>query len=184
MDSCDKFTVFQNFVTCDHIYRTYSLTTLKHGPQDYYGFLSAPSRPPSNLTGQATSSSSLTLAWKPVDDLHINGVLRGYDIVYWITLFPDTTRENVTIPVTSGRTKRAISDSSSPSFELSGLKKYTEYTIQVMALTVDYGIPSHEINLTTGQDGTYGITVFSRYVDCSTFVILDFIKKLLSGVIS
>ena len=147
-------------------------------------FLSAPSRPPSNLTGQAPSSSSLTLAWKPVDIQHINGILRAYAVNYWITLFPDTTRENVTIPVTSGRTKRALSDSSSPSFELSGLKKYTEYTIQVIAFTVDYGVPSHEVNLTTGQDGMYGITILSRYVDCSTLVILDFIKNWLLDVIS
>ena len=124
-------------------------------------FLSAPSRPPSNVTGQTPSSSSLTLEWKPVDAQHINGILRAYVIVYWITLFPDTTRENVTIPVTSGRTKRALSDSSSPSFELSGLKKYTEYTIQVIPFTVDYGVPSHEINLTTGEDGMYGITILT-----------------------
>ena len=147
-------------------------------------FLSAPSRPPSNLTGQAPSSSSLTLAWKPVDVQHINGILRAYVVNYWITLFPDTTRENVTIPVTSGRTKRALSDSSSPSFELSGLKKYTEYTIQVIAFTVDYGVPGLEVNLTTGQDGMYGIIILSRYVDCSTLVILDFIKNWLLGVIS
>ena len=55
--------------------------------------------------------------------------------------------------MSSGRSRRAISDPFSPSFELSGLKKYTEYTVQVLAYTVDYGVPSHEINMTTAQDG-------------------------------
>lgn len=119
-------------------------------------FLSAPSRPPSNLTGAVPSSSALTLSWKPVDRQYINGILRAYVIVYIVTQSPEDTRQNISIPVpVPGRRRRAISDPSSPSFQLSGLKKYTGYTIQVLAYTVDYGVPSHEINLTTAQDGNY-----------------------------
>ena len=125
-------------------------------------FRSAPSRPPSNVTGEASSSSSLILTWKPVDKLHINGVLRYYIIVYFVTHSPGLTRQNISIPVTSGRRRRAISDPSAPSFELSGLKKYTGYTIQVLAYTVDYGVPSHEVNMTTAQDGNYTTFILSR----------------------
>ena len=99
------------------------------------------------------SSTSLTLDWKPVDPLHINGVLRAYVITYFVTNSPYVTRQNISIPVTSSRKRRDISNPSSQSFELSGLKKYTTYTIQVMAYTVDYGVPSDEMNLTTAQDG-------------------------------
>ena len=120
-----------------------------------HSFFLAPSHPPSNLTGQAPSSTKLTLDWKPVDELHINGVLRAYVIVYFITHSLYVTRHNISIPVTSARKRRAISDLSSPSYELSGLKKYTTYTIQVMAYTVDYGVPSHEVNITTAQDGNF-----------------------------
>ena len=120
-------------------------------PTKLYLFL-APSRPPSNFTGQAPSSTELTLEWKPVDELHINGKLRAYVIIFFITHSP-VTRHNITIPVTTARKRRAITDPSSPTYELSGLKKYTTYTVQVMAYTVDYGVPSLEINITTAQDG-------------------------------
>ena len=115
--------------------------------------LLAPSRPPSNVSSEAPSPSSLRLSWKPVDKQHLNGILRAYVITYFETKSPDDSRQNITIPVTSGRKRRAISDPSSPSFELDGLKAFTDYTVQVMAYTVDYGVPSLQLNVTTAQDG-------------------------------
>ena len=115
--------------------------------------LLAPSRPPSNVSSEAPSPSSLRLSWKPVDKQHLNGILRAYVITYFETKSLDDSRKNVTIPVTSGRKRRAISDPSSPSFELDGLKAFTDYTVQVMAYTVDYGVPSLQLNVTTAQDG-------------------------------
>ena len=126
---------------------------------------SAPSRPPSNFTGQAPSSTKLTLEWKPVDELHINGVLRAYVIVYFITHSLHVTRHNITIPVTTARKRRAITNPSSPSYELRGLKKYTTYTVQVMAYTVDYGVPSLEVNITTAQDGNLLSKYYPSYYD-------------------
>lgn len=129
--------------------------TNSYSVPSFFLFLSfsAPSSPPSNFTGQAPSSTKLTLEWNPVDELHINGVLRAYVIVYFIRLSSPVTRHNITIPVTTARKRRALTDPSSPSYELRGLKKYTTYTVQVMAYTVDYGVPSLEINITTAQDG-------------------------------
>ena len=115
--------------------------------------LLAPSRPPSNVSSEAPSPSSLRLSWKPVDKQHLNGILRAYVITYFETKSPDDSRQNITIPVTSGRKRRAISNPSSPSFELDGLKAFTDYTVQVMAYTVDYGVPSLQLNVTTAQDG-------------------------------
>ncbi|XP_074627543.1 uncharacterized protein LOC141885641 [Acropora palmata] len=112
----------------------------------------APSRPPSNVSSEAPSPSSLRLSWKPVDKQHLNGILRAYVITYFETKSPDDSRQNITIPVTSGRKRRAISNPSSPSFELDGLKAFTDYTVQVMAYTVDYGVPSLQLNVTTAQD--------------------------------
>ena len=115
--------------------------------------LPAPSRPPSNVASEAPSPSSLRLSWKPVDKQHLNGILRAYVITYFETKSPDDTRNNITISVTNGRKRRAIADPSSPSFELDGLKVFTDYTVQVMAYTVDYGVPSQQMNFTTAQDG-------------------------------
>ena len=115
--------------------------------------LLAPSHPPSNVSSEAPSPSSLRLSWKPVDKQHLNGILRAYVITYFETKSPDDSRQNITIPVTSGRKRRPISDPSSPSFELDGLKAFTDYTVQVMAYTVDYGVPSLQLNVTTAQDG-------------------------------
>lgn len=123
----------------------------------------APSRPPTNLTGDAPSSSSVRLSWKPVDEQHINGILRAYVIIYFVTQSPEDTVQNISIPVTGGRRRRAISNPSSPSLELNGLKKFTGYTIQVLAYTVDYGVPSHEVNVTTGQDGNYAVPTVLTY---------------------
>ena len=50
------------------------------------------------------------------------------------------------------RRKRAI-PVDAPSFELKSLKKYTTYTIQVAAFTVDVGVRSPEMNVTTAEDG-------------------------------
>ena len=115
--------------------------------------LLAPSRPPSSVASEAPSPSSLRLSWKPVDKQHLNGILRAYVITYFETKSPDDTRNNITISLTNGRKRRAIADPSSPSFELDGLKAFTDYTVQVMAYTVDYGVPSQQINVTTAQDG-------------------------------
>ncbi|EDO43025.1 predicted protein, partial [Nematostella vectensis] len=42
-----------------------------------------PSRPPTNLKAQNTSSTSLAVAWQPLSDsFFIHGVLRGYQVSY------------------------------------------------------------------------------------------------------
>ncbi|XP_028409022.1 protein sidekick-2-like [Dendronephthya gigantea] len=98
-----------------------------------------PSEHPTGIKVVNTSSTSLRLSWKVIPPEHINGILRGYGIFYraehvhvWnnLTVQPDIH-----------------------SLELSGLKKYQKYYIQVAGLTVKgIGKPCKQIPVMTDQD--------------------------------
>ncbi|XP_048577863.1 uncharacterized protein LOC5514077 isoform X2 [Nematostella vectensis] len=112
---------------------------------------SAPSKPPRNITGQNASSTSLVINWATVDELFVNGRVRAYTVIYWESAKPETTK-NITVWLqTSQRRRRAITSDGS-SIQIDGLKKYTQYSVQVLAVTVDSGVPSLAFNITTGED--------------------------------
>jgi len=103
------------------------------------GFI-APSRPPNNVIAHSNGTSVIYVAWEPVDQKFIHGVLRGYKVRYkehaqmnpadWIvkTISHNTLRTNVT-----------------------GLKPGTEYELQVSAFTIKDGALSESIMATTQQ---------------------------------
>lgn len=115
-------------------------------------YFTAPDQAPRNVTASNTSSTSLLITWRPVDNFHINGILQGYRVLYFETESLNPDIKNITIYIPS-RKKRAAEDEPL-TLPLTELKKFTLYTIRVLAFTILDGVFA-EMNLTTAQDGKY-----------------------------
>ena len=101
----------------------------------------APSRPPNNVTAQSNGTSVIYVAWEPIDQMFLHGILRGYKVRYkehakmysadWFTktISHNTLRTNVT-----------------------GLKAGRKYELQVSAFTIKDGVWSKRIKATTQQN--------------------------------
>ncbi|XP_069038519.1 cell adhesion molecule DSCAML1 isoform X1 [Lepisosteus oculatus] len=100
-----------------------------------------PSQPPENVRVMSITSDVAVLSWSEPPRITLNGVLKGYRIIYW-SIFPDgewgemqnitTTRERV---------------------ELKGLEKFTNYSVQVLAYTqAGDGVRSRMLNVQTKED--------------------------------
>ena len=101
---------------------------------------SVPSLPPQDVFGFNTSSQSIMVTFSPVPQKHRRGIVRKYKLQYsslgeqqfnGIKVF---TR-NVT------------------SVEVTGLLKFTNYSITVAAFTVEYSNFSTPITVSTAEDG-------------------------------
>ncbi|XP_048583941.1 uncharacterized protein LOC5510390 isoform X2 [Nematostella vectensis] len=113
----------------------------------------APSKPPEEVKVKNTSSTGLAVTCISPDKEHLNGILRAYVLLLWETLDRANTERNFTIRVpASQRKRRAVDESGSATFEINGLKKYTEYSVQVLAVTVKEGVPTIAFNITTDED--------------------------------
>ena len=97
----------------------------------------APSSPPRDISGINSSSSSILVSWKPPEDNDQNGIINGYNISYFML-------PNGTINYT---------DTSSLSFNITGLMIYTEYSISVAAYTSIGTGPSISIVVRTDSSG-------------------------------
>ncbi|XP_063060815.1 cell adhesion molecule DSCAML1 [Engraulis encrasicolus] len=100
-----------------------------------------PSQPPQNVRAITVTSDEAVITWAEPPRLTLNGVLKGYRVVYW-SLYPDgewgemqnitTTREQV---------------------DLKGLEKFTNYSIQVLAYTqAGDGVRSNVLYIQTRED--------------------------------
>ena len=83
---------------------------------------SVPSAAPQNVRGQNTSSTSILVAWDEVPVNEQRGNIRYYTVIYMETQGGAEMSKRV--------------DSSTLSVELTGLKRYAKYSIQVSAATV------------------------------------------------
>lgn len=101
-----------------------------------------PKYPPSNLTGHNASSTELYLSWNAVPEENTYKELRGY-VVY------------VTETDTSLFVKNITTDASTLEVYIDDLRKFKTYTIYIRALTVDVGVQSITLNMTTAEDGKY-----------------------------
>ena len=81
-------------------------------------------------------STSVTISWQPPHDR--NGVIRSYEVSYT----PHDESECL---------HNVVGDTTST--ELTFLKPLTKYTIRVRAKTVDFGVYSTTITVTTHEDG-------------------------------
>eukprot|EP00794_Sanderia_malayensis_P017493 gene17493-19243_t len=102
-----------------------------------------PSTPPANVTGQATSSTTIFINWKPVQSMPtccVHGILTGYRIWYG-KKYPsagDTVSEVVIPPNQLYAT-------------IHSLDSFTPYSIEVAAETIKGHGPKHRIKVWTNE---------------------------------
>ena len=117
-----------------------------------------PSRPPKDIKLQNSSSTSISVQWKPIPKDHVNGILLGIKLFY-----RSATRDNSI--VFSSRTRRAAEEEWSEytnitlppnalSYEMTGLKKFTNYSVVILGYTAKGdGNVSHKFVVSTDEDG-------------------------------
>ena len=103
-----------------------------------YLLISVPSRAPVNLHGHNSSSTSLFVAWEPLPQDHVNGILLGYKVRYRKHGYNHTSEKNTS-------TNRFIT--------LETLEKFTAYDVEVLAFTCVGDGPKANVTIFTDQDG-------------------------------
>ena len=84
-------------------------------------FLVGPSAPPANVGGHNTSSTSIFVHWDHVPAAHQNGAILYYTVTF--RALPSGFRQTVIVSAQANQTT------------LTGLNKYTNYSISVFAST-------------------------------------------------
>ena len=90
------------------------------------------------MTGQNTSSTIISVSWKPIQSELQNGVITGYNITY------QSQTENDNGFVEAGPNDRRAN--------LTGLKEFVKYNISVVAFTVKGDGPPSVIIVRTDED--------------------------------
>ncbi|XP_076767050.1 Down syndrome cell adhesion molecule 2 isoform X2 [Xylocopa sonorina] len=84
-----------------------------------------PSAPPEDVRCAALASQSLQVSWQPPPNTHSNGIIQGYKLHYE-PILADMWRSVDEMEIRKTNTLTTV---------LTGLRKYTNYTIQVQAFT-------------------------------------------------
>ena len=102
---------------------------------------SVPGEPPRNVRGQSNSSTSILVEWdRPREEL-LYGILRGFRIRYGVAMDMNITTTTELIP------------EQQLSYIIENLEEFTNYSIEVTAVTVGEGPYSTPIIVITDQDG-------------------------------
>ncbi|XP_066599034.1 cell adhesion molecule Dscam2 isoform X3 [Prorops nasuta] len=102
-----------------------------------------PSMPPEDVRCAALTSQSLQVSWQPPANTHSNGIIQGYKLNY----------EPILADVWRSVDEMEIRKTSALTTVLTGLRKYTNYTIQVLAFTrVGDGVPTTVTYCQTEED--------------------------------
>ncbi|XP_043277030.1 Down syndrome cell adhesion molecule-like protein Dscam2 isoform X3 [Venturia canescens] len=102
-----------------------------------------PSRPPEDVRCAALTSQSLQVSWQPPPSAYTNGIIQGYKLNY----------EPVLTDVWRGIDEMEVRKTSVLTIVLSGLRRYTNYSIQVVAYTrVGDGVPTRTTFCHTDED--------------------------------
>lgn len=103
-----------------------------------------PGMPPEDVRCAALTSQSLQISWQPPPAHHTNGLLQGYKLVFEPVLDDFTgTNEDIETRKTTAQTT-----------VLTGLRKYTNYSVQVLAHTrMGDGVLSAASYCQTEEDG-------------------------------
>ena len=100
--------------------------------------MSEPDGAPQNVRGHNTSSTSISVSWEEVQSDLQNGIITGYNITY------ESQTENDKGVLLTGPNDRQAN--------LTGLKKFVNYNISVIAFTVKGDGPPTVIVVRTDQD--------------------------------
>ncbi|XP_076388385.1 Down syndrome cell adhesion molecule 2 isoform X5 [Megachile rotundata] len=102
-----------------------------------------PSMPPEDVRCAALTSQSLQVSWQPPPNTHSNGIIQGYKLHY----------EPILADIWRSVDEMEVRKTSALTTVLTGLRKYTNYTIQVLAFTrVGDGVPTTVTYCQTEED--------------------------------
>ena len=105
-----------------------------------------PNAPPSNVKGHNTSSTSIFVQWSNVPTADQNGAILSYTVTY--KALPD------------GSPQTKVVSAPTTQVALTGLNKYTNYSITVFASTVKgNGNASEPVIVTTDEDSTFSFAL-------------------------
>lgn len=111
---------------------------------DLIYWIVVPSMPPENVRCAPLTSQSLQLSWQPPPNNHMNGLLQGYKANFE---FMSDQIGSMNDDIDSRKTTDLT-------IVLSGLKKFTNYSVQVLAFTrVGDGAVSKALYCQTEEDG-------------------------------
>ncbi len=144
-----------------------------------FHFFQAPTAAPQNFTVRNTSSSSLELNWDPPPPEYTNGIIRHYLVQYrrvhcdYYSAINDTVG-NTTV---AENTWNIITvDESLRSVNLTNLKYWSCYDVQIAAVTVSEGVFARINNTRTSEHGKLIFSVlFSIFQYC--LVLFRIISK-------
>lgn len=108
--------------------------------------------PPANVTAFNTSSTSIRVNWNQVPLGHRNGIIRRYNIRYWKTHVADKVY-NLSVSSSEARMNTSENLQELFSIEITGLRKFKMYTVEVSAYTIEEGDYSRPVNISTDEDG-------------------------------
>lgn len=102
---------------------------------------SVPSSPPQDIRCTPLSSQSLQVSWDAPPDSSLNGILKGYKVIW----------ENMNALTESPKTETKIT--TALTVVIHSLEKYTNYSVQVLASTrAGDGIASSPLHCVTEED--------------------------------
>ncbi|XP_024945332.1 Down syndrome cell adhesion molecule-like protein Dscam2 isoform X13 [Cephus cinctus] len=102
-----------------------------------------PSMPPEDVRCASLTAQSLQVSWQPPPNSHSNGIIQGYKLHY----------EPVLAEVWRGADEIEVRKTSALTAVLTGLRRYTNYSIQVLAFTrVGDGVPTRTTYCHTEED--------------------------------
>ncbi|XP_051877097.1 protein sidekick-1 [Pristis pectinata] len=106
---------------------------------------SVPSAAPGNITAEAVSPTQILVMWGPVPESDQNGLILGYKILYQEK---DSESDTQTHLVKGNFTHSVV---------LNGLRKYSQYKIQVLAFTrIGDGVPCFPVLMERTKDDVPG----------------------------
>lgn len=107
----------------------------------------APGLPPSKFHGVNSSSTSLVLKWDAIPASQVAGILTSFYISYRQINTNDNTTYKIAVPITN------------LTYEITNLRKYTNYSLEIKGATKFPGINTQPIIVSTDEDGESNILV-------------------------
>ena len=101
----------------------------------------APGLPPSKFHGVNSSSTSIFLSWDAIPPSQVAGILTSFYISYRQINTNDNTTYEIAVPITN------------LTYEITNLRKYTNYSLEIKGATKFPGINTQPIIISTDEDG-------------------------------
>nr|XP_050864341.1 cell adhesion molecule Dscam2-like isoform X5 [Vespula vulgaris] len=129
-----------------------------------------PSKPPQDVRCTALSSQSLQLSWDPPSDSSLNGILKGYKVMW----------ENMDSLTESSKSEMKIT--TALTVVIHSLEKYTNYSVQALAFTrAGDGVASAPLYCVTEEDFPEVPAGVKAVASSATSIIVSWLPPLRSN---